>query len=76
MARNSLATALALAALDDTAVKSLEQRVNELAEVGFKPLIVDALPETGMNEHTLYLILNTGEQHNYYDEYLWFKNQG
>lgn len=76
MAANNLATALALAALDDSAVKALEERVDDLSDVGFEPLVVDALPTTGMNTHTLYLIQNTEGQDTYYNEYLWFENDG
>lgn len=67
---NSALTALVLAALDDSAIKTLEQRVNEIAEAGFKPEIVDSLPASG-NEHTLYLVPNDNDG---YDEYLYINN--
>ena len=76
MASDNFARVLALAALDDSELKSLEERVDELARIGFKPLIVEELPTEGMNSHTLYLVPNTGEEENDYDEYLWFEDTG
>ena len=75
MKESKLATILALAALDDSELKSLEQRVNELAEIGFKPEIVEELPEEG-NDHTLYLVpqQEPGEDP-WYKEYLWLDNE-
>ena len=72
---NNVLTALVLAALDDSAIKSLNERVNELAELGFKPQIVTELPEEG-NDHTLYLVLESepGEDP-WYQEYLWLDNE-
>lgn len=72
---NNTLTALVLAALDDSAIKALNERVNELAELGFKPEIVTELPETG-NDHTLYLVLESepGEDP-WYQEYLWLDNE-
>ena len=72
---NNTLTALVLAALDDSAIKELNQRINDLAEVGFKPEIVTELPETG-NDHTLYLVLESepGEDP-WYQEYLWLDNE-
>jgi hypothetical protein len=64
-----------LAALDDSAIKALNERVNELAELGFKHQIVDELPAEG-NDHTLYLVPQSepGEDPWYY-EYLWLDNE-
>ena len=76
MASDNLARVLALAALDDSELKSLEERVDELARIGFKPLIVEELPTEGMDSHTLYLVPNTGEPENDYNEYLWFEDTG
>lgn len=75
MKESKLAIILALAALDDSEIKSLEERVNELAELGFKPEIVDELPEEG-NDHTLYLVPQSepGEDP-WYKEYLWLDNE-
>lgn len=75
MKESKLATILALAALDDSEIKSLEQRVNHLAEIGFKPEIVEELPEEG-NDHTLYLVpqQEPGEDP-WYKEYLWLDNE-
>lgn len=72
---NNVLTALVLAALDDSAIKALNERVNELAELGFKPQIVTELPEEG-NDHTLYLVLQSepGEDP-WYQEYLWLDNE-
>ena len=72
---NNTLTALVLAALDDSAIKALNERVNELAELGFKPQIVDELPAEG-NDHTLYLVPQSepGEDPWYY-EYLWLDNE-
>ena len=72
---NNVLTALVLAALDDSAIKALNERVNELAELGFKPQIVTELPEEG-NDHTLYLVLESepGEDP-WYQEYLWLDNE-
>jgi len=74
MSNNAL-TALVLAALDDSGLKALEERVTELAEIGFKPVIVDELPETG-EENTLYLVpqQDPGEDP-WYKEYMWLDNQ-
>lgn len=75
MKESKLATILALAALDDSAIKSLEERVNELAELGFKPEIVEELPESG-NDHTLYLVpQNEPGENPWYKEYLWLQNE-
>ncbi len=75
MKESKLATILALAALDDSEIKSLEQRVNELAELGFKPEIVEELPEEG-NDHTLYLVpQNDPGEDPWYKEYLWLDNE-
>lgn len=72
---NNTLTALVLAALDDSAIKALNERINELAELGFKPQIVTELPEEG-NDHTLYLVLASepGEDP-WYQEYLWLDNE-
>lgn len=72
---NNTLTALVLAALDDSAIKALNERINELAELGFKPEIVTELPEEG-NDHTLYLVLESepGEDP-WYQEYLWLDNE-
>ena len=72
---NNTLTALVLAALDDSAIKALNERINELAELGFKPQIVTELPEEG-NDHTLYLVLESepGEDP-WYQEYLWLDNE-
>lgn len=74
MSNNAL-TALVLAALDDSGLKALEERVTELAEIGFKPVIVDELPETG-EENTLYLVpqQDPGEDP-WYKEYMWLDGQ-
>lgn len=74
MSNNAL-TALVLAALDDSGLKALEERVTELAEIGFKPVIVNELPETG-EENTLYLVpqQEPGEDP-WYKEYMWLDNQ-
>lgn len=75
MKESKLAIILALAALDDSAIKSLEERVNELAELGFKPEIVEELPESG-NDHTLYLVpQNEPGEDPWYKEYLWLDNE-
>jgi len=72
---NNTLTALVLAALDDSAIKALNERVNELAELGFKPQIVDELPAEG-NDHTLYLVpQNEPGEDPWYYEYLWLDNE-
>jgi len=75
MAADSLSRVLALAALDKSDLEALSARVDELAEVGFKPEIVTELPEEG-NDHTLYLVLESepGEDP-WYQEYLWLDNE-
>lgn len=74
MSNNAL-TALVLAALDDSELKALEERVIELAQIGFKPVIVEELPEEG-EENTLYLVpqQDPGEDP-WYKEYMWLENQ-
>lgn len=53
------------------AKKYANKKVAELAAVGFAPKIVDALPTTDINEHTLYLVpASDGITKNGYVEYI------
>lgn len=53
------------------AKKYANKKVAELAAVGFAPKIVDALPTTDINEHTLYLVpASDGITNNGYVEYV------
>ena len=53
------------------AKKYANKKIAELAAVGFAPKIVDALPTTDINEHTLYLVpASDGVTNNGYVEYV------
>ena len=53
------------------AKKYANKKIAELAAVGFAPKIVDALPTTDINEHTLYLVpASDGITKNGYVEYI------
>jgi len=72
MKGDSLARILSLAALDKSDIEALSARVDELARIGFRVVQVEELPETGADDHTLYLVPN--ESGDGYDEYLWIDN--
>lgn len=76
MAVDSFARALVLAALDDSEIKSLNERIADIARAGFDPAIVTSLPTTGMNSHTLYLLRKDEGGEVYHEEYLWSELKG
>lgn len=58
------------------AKKYANQKIAELAAVGFAPKIVDSLPTENVNEHTLYLVpASDGINSNGYLEYIYINNK-
>lgn len=52
----------------------IDASIEELGDLGFTPTVVQTLPVTDIDEHTIYLVPKTGETGDVYDEYLYINN--
>lgn len=52
----------------------IDASIEELGELGFTPTVVETLPVTDIDTHTIYLVPKTGEAGDVYDEYVYINN--